>query len=226
MSIDFFPISSKFVPSLFLLALFAAINVAWIFLFFISIRSYLHTPKITLEHPYPTSRISGTSKNKSGSTSLPFVSIIIPARNEQDTIERCILSLLNQDYPNFELIIVDDNSMDNTLKVVQDIKGRIKGPGGGLPLSTERLKVISLTEKPDKWTGKTWASEQGYLHSIGNILLFTDADTCYISGNALSRTVTYMLKQNLDVLTGLPLIELRDFWSKITMPLWNHFSIL
>ena len=35
-----------------------------------------------------------------------------------------------------------------------------------------------------------------------------------------------MLKQNLDVLTGLPLIELRDFWSKITMPLWNHFSIL
>jgi cellulose synthase/poly-beta-1,6-N-acetylglucosamine synthase-like glycosyltransferase len=47
-----------------------------------------------------------------------------------------------------------------------------------------------------------------------------------MSRHAISRTVSYMLKQNLDVLTGLPLIELRDFWSKITMPLWNHFSIL
>ncbi len=232
MSIDFLPISSKFVPSLFLLALFTIINVAWISLFFISIRSYLHTPKITSERPCPTSQISGTSKikrikNKSG-TPVPFVSIIIPARNEQDTIEGCILSLLNQDYPNFELIIVDDNSADNTLKIVQETKVRIRGlgPGRGLPLSIERLKIISLTEKPDKWTGKTWASEQGYLQSSGNILLFTDADTYYMSKDTISQAVSYMQKENLDVLTGLPFIELRDFWSKITMPLWNHFSIL
>src|SRR5215204_363597 len=232
MSIDFRPISSKFVPSLFLLALFTIINVAWISLFFISIRSYLHTPKITSERPCPTSQISGTSKikrikNKSG-TPVPFVSIIIPARNEQDTIEGCILSLLNQDYPNFELIIVDDNSADNTLKIVQETKVRIRGlgPGRGLPLSIERLKIISLTEKPDKWTGKTWASEQGYLQSSGNILLFTDADTYYMSKDTISQAVSYMQKENLDVLTGLPFIELRDFWSKITMPLWNHFSIL
>ena len=57
-------------------------------------------------------------------------------------------------------------------------------------------------------------------------MLFTDADTCYTKSDALSQTVRYMLKQNLDVLTGLPLIELRDFWSKIMLPLWNHFSIL
>jgi chlorobactene glucosyltransferase len=159
-------------------------------------------------------------------THLPFVSIIVPARNEQDNIERCILSLLHQDYPNFEVIVVDDNSTDNTLKIIQEIKGRIRGSGEDKPLPRDRLKIISLTEKPDKWTGKTWASEQGYLHSSGNILLFTDADTCYMSRDAILQTVSYMLKQNLDVLTGLPLIELRDFWSKITMPLWNHFSIL
>jgi len=136
--------------------------------------------------------------------------------------------LLNQDYPNFELIIVDDNSADNTLKIVQETKVRIRGlgPGRGLPLSIERLKIISLTEKPDKWTGKTWASEQGYLQSSGNILLFTDADTYYMSKDTISQAVSYMQKENLDVLTGLPFIELRDFWSKITMPLWNHFSIL
>jgi chlorobactene glucosyltransferase len=159
-------------------------------------------------------------------THLPFVSIIVPARNEQYNIERCLLSLLHQDYPNFEVIVVDDNSTDNSLKIIQEIKGRIRGSGEDKPLPRDRLKIISLTEKPDKWTGKTWASEQGYLHSSGNILLFTDADTCYMSRDAILQTVSYMLKQNLDVLTGLPLIELRDFWSKITMPLWNHFSIL
>jgi chlorobactene glucosyltransferase len=159
---------------------------------------------------------------------LPFVSIIVPARNEQDNIERCILSLLNQDYPNFEVIVVDDNSTENTLKIVQDIKSRVNGQSEEQekkPL-LDRLKIISLSEKPDKWTGKTWASEQGYLHSTGNILLFTDADTCYMSRDAILLTVSYMQKRNLDVLTGIPLIELRDFWSKITMPLWNHFSIL
>jgi chlorobactene glucosyltransferase len=159
-------------------------------------------------------------------THLPFVSIIVPARNEQDNIERCLLSLLHQDYPNFEVIVVDDNSTDNSLKIIREIKGQIRGSGEDKPLPRDRLKIISLTEKPDKWTGKTWASEQGYLHSSGNILLFTDADTCYMSRDAILQTVSYMLKQNLDVLTGLPLIELRDFWSKITMPLWNHFSIL
>jgi chlorobactene glucosyltransferase len=224
------------VSSLFLSALFAIINILWIYLFFISIKSYLHTPKLTPKrlYSYPTSQLSRLSyrsklkkrgKNKSD-THLPFVSIIVPARNEQDNIERCILSLLHQDYPNFEVIVVDDNSTDNTLKIIQEIKGRIRGSGEDKPLPIDRLKIISLTEKPDKWTGKTWASEQGYLHSSGNILLFTDADTCYMSRDAILQTVSYMLKQNLDVLTGLPLIELRDFWSKITMPLWNHFSIL
>jgi chlorobactene glucosyltransferase len=147
-------------------------------------------------------------------THLPFVSIIVPARNEQYNIERCLLSLLHQDYPNFEVIVVDDNSTDNSLKIIQEIKGRIRGSGEDKPLPRDRLKIISLTEKPDKWTGKTWASEQGYLHSSGNILLFTDADTYYMSRDAILLTVSYMLEQNLDVLTGLPLVELRDFGPK------------
>ena len=55
---------------------------------------------------------------------LPFVSIIVPARNEEKDIERCLLSLLAQDYPHFEIIAVDDNSEDSTLKTMKDVKNK------------------------------------------------------------------------------------------------------
>jgi chlorobactene glucosyltransferase len=217
MIIDFFLTSFsdiiKPVSLLFLSTLFAIINLSWMFLFAISIRSHLQTPLVTLNETYQIYQAS---------SHFPFVSIIVPARNEQDNIERCILSLLAQDYPSFEVIIVDDDSTDKTLRIVQDVK-RL-GEDSSQP--THRLKIITVTEKPDKWTGKTWASQQAYLQSAGNVLLFTDADTFYMSKDVISQAVSYMQKENLDVLTGLPLIELRDFWSKITMPLWNHFSIL
>lgn len=203
------------VSLLFLITLFTIMIISWIFLFIISIRSYVHTPLIIRKQHYPTHY---------GSGDFPFVSVIVPARNEQDNIERCLLSLLYQNYPNFEVIVVDDNSTDNTSKIMQNIKSGIKRVDESLPL--DRTRTIFLTDKPDKWTGKTWASEQGYLHSTGNILLFTDADTYYMSKDAIHETMSYMQKENLDVLTGLDFIELRDFWSKITMPLWNHFSIL
>jgi chlorobactene glucosyltransferase len=207
----------KIVSFLFLSTVFAIINLSWMFLFVTSIRSYLHTPLITVKETHAIYHVS---------RHLPFVSIIVPARNEQDNIERCVLSLLAQDYPSFEVIVVDDNSTDNTLRIVKDVKSRVKGLSEDSSSSIHRLKIITITEKPVKWTGKTWASEQGYLQSTGNVLLFTDADTYYMNKDTISQTVSYMQKENLGVLTGLPFIELRDFWSKVTMPLWNHFSIL
>ena len=92
--------------------------------------------------------------------------------------------------------------------------------------SKKQVRLIQLTSKPSSWTGKTWASEQGFLQSKGSILLFTDADTYFGDKNTITSAILYMLEKNLDVLTGNPTIELRDFWSKVTMPLWNHFSIL
>jgi chlorobactene glucosyltransferase len=202
-----------------LIILFIIIIVAWIFLFTISIRSYLHTPLIIRKRHDLT---------KQHSNNLPLVSVIIPARNEQDNIQRCLLSLLAQNYPSFEVIVVNDSSTDYTLEIVRKIKiSRIKQrEGGDKSLDTDRLKTITVTEKPEKWTGKTWASEQGYSHSTGNILLFTDADTYYMRKDTIYEAVSYMQDQELDVLTGIGFIELRDFWSKVTMPLWNLFSIL
>ncbi|MDQ4057211.1 MAG: glycosyltransferase, partial [Thermoproteota archaeon] len=132
-----------------LIILFIVIIVAWIFLFAISIRSYLHTPLIIRKRRHLTTQHSNN---------LPLVSVIVPARNEQDNIQRCLLSLLAQNYPSFEVIVVNDSSTDYTLEIVRKIKtSRIKQrEGGDKSLNTDRLKIITVTEKPEKWTGKTW----------------------------------------------------------------------
>ena len=156
---------------------------------------------------------------------LPFVSIIVPARNEEDYIERCLLSLLRQDYPNFEIIAIDDNSSDNTLAIMENIKNRNNSKTIGLPAN--KLKILSIKYKPEKWTGKTWASEKGHLQSKGTLLLFADADTNYVNRHLIRKAVSYMQKENLDVLTGIPSSEKLDrFWSKIIVPAWDFVNIL
>jgi chlorobactene glucosyltransferase len=202
-----------------LLALpFLAILSCWIYLLANSLRSY---------YIFKSTSFKKTLVNNSNYESadiFPYVSVIVPARNEQDNIERCLLSLIEQNYPNFELIVVDDNSTDNTLTNMKKIQQKYhhyhqKQKQKKYPI----LKIVELKDKPDDWTGKTWASEQGYLKSTGNILLFTDADTIY-KKNVISYVISYMISNKLDVITGDPFIELRDFWSKISMPLWKLMS--
>ena len=214
------------------LMFFVAINASWISLLIVSFRSYFCIPiiyrtekkktktkKIMLsDNNTITNASAAADSNSNNNIHYPFISIIIPARNEQDNIESCLLSLLSQSYPNFEIIAVDDNSTDDTLKIMNEVKNATE--------AKSMVKIISLTDKPKDWNGKAWASQQGYLQSHGSILLFTDADTFYSNKDTILLTVLYMQKENLDVLTGIPLIKLSDFWSKITMPLWDNFSII
>ena len=243
MAIDFYALwNSSSTSASLLFILFIVIIASCMYIFVISLRSYLLIPiihskqeRMSILSPsriIKKSTISSYnnhnhydyyhSKKKmftNDPSIYPFVSVIVPARNEQDNIERCILSLLAQNYPNFEVIVIDDNSTDDTLKIMKEIEITI------VPVNN-KLKIISLNHKPDKWTGKTWASQQGYLQSRGSILLFTDADTYYTSKDTILLTISYMQKQNLDVLSGIPSIELRDFWSKIIIPLWDLVSVL
>lgn len=190
--------------------------------------SYLYLFSFKTRLSIPTIKSSNNNYYAADSLSinLPFVSVIVPARNEEKHIERCLLSLLSQEYPYFEVIAIDDSSTDSTLKIMNDIKNKTsKKKMIGLP--TDKLKIVSLKDKPDNWTGKTWASQQGYLQSKGDVLLFTDADTNYVRGDVILQTVLYMQKQGLDVLTGVFSPEkLSNFWSKITIPLWDSVSIL
>ena len=144
--------------------------------------------------------------------STPLVSVIVPARNEMRYLRRCLVSILSQNYPNFEVIVVDDCSDDDTAKIARSIHDN-------------RLKVINLKKTPSGWSGKSWASQVGYLASGGDLLLFTDADSFFYNKAAISRIVSFLQREGEEVATGLPLIELPDLYSKLIMPVYNLFSI-
>jgi chlorobactene glucosyltransferase len=97
---------------------------------------------------------------------LPALSIVVPARNEERQIERCVRSLLAQRHPDFEVILVDDRSEDRTRAIAD-----------GLARGDQRLKVLAGQPLPEGWIGKSWALAQGARAARGDWMLFTDADT-------------------------------------------------
>lgn len=98
----------------------------------------------------------------------PLVSVLVPARNEAATIERCVRTLLAQDYPNLEILVLDDGSTDGTCEIVERL--RREDPAG-------RLRLLRGKDLPAGWMGKCHACQQLADASRGDYLLFVDADT-------------------------------------------------
>ncbi len=146
----------------------------------------------------------------------PLVSILLPARNEEKTIVNCAKSLLNQDYENYELIVLDDNSTDKTLELLKTLK--IKYP---------ELKILKGKPLPNDWLGKHWACHQLSSEAKGQYLLFTDADTKH-SPEALTKTISIMENKKLDMLTGFVKEKLLSFGEMLTVPFigWVIFAIM
>jgi chlorobactene glucosyltransferase len=192
-----------------LIAILSLILVFWAYLLIKALYSHLNTPVI---------RNSSRIIQDNLIFNQPLVSVIIPARNEEGNIERCLLSVLMQNYSNFEVVAVDDNSEDRTLEIMKHIKSKKD--------FSEKLKIISLPTKPKDWMGKTWASQQGYMNSAGDILLFTDADSLFESRHTIELTVRQTILDKLDTFTGVAYLPLIDFWSKVVMPVWNLFSVI
>lgn len=141
----------------------------------------------------------------------PKVSVILPARNEEEFIEKCLTSLLNQDYENYEIIVIDDRSEDKTGEIIKKMSE--KNP---------KIIYVLADPKPENWMGKNWACVQGYKKSTGELLLFTDADTRH-SKNIISLSVAHLLSDNLDALTVIPKMICLDKWTKITLPMLSTF---
>ena len=141
----------------------------------------------------------------------PKVSIILPARNEEEFIGKCLDSLIEQDYTNYEIIVVDDSSDDATGKIISEYAKK-----------NSKIIPVSAQIKPEGWMGKNWACMEGYKKATGELLLFTDADTKH-SQNVISLAVSHLLSFNLDALSTIPKMRTMDFWTRITLPMISTF---
>jgi hypothetical protein len=145
---------------------------------------------------------------KPGFPGAPRISILVAARDEEDNIEACVTSLLDQDYPNLQLIVVDDRSRDRTPAILS----RLQRQGGS------RLRVVTVRELAEGWFGKSHAMREGVRVSDGDWLLFTDADCRQLSPHTVSIAMGEALTQRTDFLTIIPMLETRTVWERIIQP--------
>lgn len=130
-----------------------------------------------------------------GLAAEPKVSVVVPARNEEKHIATALVSLLAQDYGNFEVIVVNDRSDDGTQKILDE-----------LTRAHRRLRVQHLAALPKGWLGKNHALYVGAKQAEGDFLLFADADVV-MEATTIKRAIKYMMETNLDHLVLGPEIQ-------------------
>lgn len=147
------------------------------------------------------------SGNSVAENQLPFVSVVVPARNEEGKIGRCLESLAKQDYPNYEVIAIDDRSDDETGVIIKALAAKYP-----------QIKyVCGVDAPPPGWIGKCHALVQAVKHANGDWLLFTDADTCH-TPQSLRYALSYSVSNKADLISFMPIQELGSFWERVVMP--------
>jgi len=135
------------------------------------------------------------------------VSIIVPARNEEDRIGDCVKSLLAQDYPDLEILVVDDCSTDRTAEIVQEYAAR-----------DERVMLVQGQPPPSGWLGKPHAIWQGVQEARGEYLCFVDSDG-KLHPQCVRQTVGSLEEHGADMITLGMRLECPSFWEKAIQPL-------
>ena len=178
-------------------AIMIGISGAWVLLIKTMIDSFRYTPLLDKFDQKPHHN--------------PRVSVILPARNEENFIQKCLDSLTAQDYPNYEIITIDDSSEDSTGSIIAQYAKK-----------NSKVIHVSAGPKPEGWMGKNWACMEGYKKVTGELLLFTDADTKF-EKNVISLAVSHLESFSLDALTAIPKMVCLDFWTRIALPVLSTF---
>ncbi|MFQ6052541.1 MAG: glycosyltransferase, partial [Candidatus Hydrothermarchaeota archaeon] len=188
------PLNSFIMISLEVMALvfMGFILLVWMRIFLLTI---IARRKFALTLEYPVD-ISGSEK----------ISIIVPARNEERNIRRCLQSLRKIEYPNVEIIVVNDRSTDRTAQIIAEFAKL-----------DSRVKLIQGKDFKDGWSGKIHAIHQGVLNACGDWFLFIDADVA-IHEKAPAIALSYCLRNELKVLSTSLRPSLESFWENIIMP--------
>jgi len=136
----------------------------------------------------------------------PLISVLIPARDEEANIAACLKSLQKQDYPNFEILVLDDNSSDNTSAIVEQMAAQ-----------DGRIQLLKGAPLPQGWAGKSFACYQLAKQARGSWLLFVDADTTH-APHMLRSTLAQALRSKSSLLSGFPRQLATSFPQKAAIP--------
>lgn len=134
------------------------------------------------------------------------VSVILPARNEALHIGACVRSVLSSTWPNLELIVVDDHSVDGTSVLARDAAG-----------GDVRLTLVSAPDLAAGWFGKQWACQNGAAHATGSLLLFIDADTRH-SPDLVGRLVRARAQRGAELMSVAGHQEMKTWWEYAVQP--------
>ena len=143
---------------------------------------------------------------------LPLVSVLVPARDEEANIEACVRSLLALNYPNFEVVVLDDRSADDTYAILCRLRDQ-----------DYRLRVLIGAELPAGWYGKPFACWQMAQAAKGEYLLLTDAD-CTFAPDALLLALGAAREHKADVVSLVPDLQTDGFWERLLIPI-QYFVI-
>jgi chlorobactene glucosyltransferase len=147
-----------------------------------------------------------------------FISVCVPARNEERNIRACVESILSQDYPNFEVIVLEDHSTDATPEILDNL-ARVTN------LHKIPFKIIHGSDLPKGWAGKPHALFQASAAARGEWLCFVDADT-FLSPMTLSSCYAKAIETKADMFTILTFQIMGSFWEKVVMPIvMNALSV-
>ncbi|MFW5831683.1 MAG: glycosyltransferase [Prolixibacteraceae bacterium] len=144
---------------------------------------------------------------------IPAISVLIPARNEEETIGSILGDLQQIPHKNMEVIVFNDQSTDNTAALVNSLIA--KDP---------RLKLINSAGLPDGWLGKNYACHQLAKNASGEYLLFLDADV-RVKPDAIESALAQMQKHNLKLLSIFPKQIMKTTGEKITVPIMNSILL-
>lgn len=137
----------------------------------------------------------------------PFLSVLVAAKDEAENIERCVRTMLDQDYGRYEVIVVNDRSADDTAAIVERIAAE-----------DPRVRLINIRELPEGWLGKNNAMQTGIRQARGDWLCMIDADCRQTSRRTLSTAMQYARDTEADLLSVLPVLEMRGFWENVVQP--------
>lgn len=142
---------------------------------------------------------------------LPRVSVLVAAKDEQENIETCVRTLVAQDYPAFEVVVADDRSADRTPAILAGLQREFP----------TRLKVLTIRSIEEGWFGKCHAMRAAIRASdpASEWVLMTDADCRFTSRQALRRGVEETLGSESDFLTVIPQLDAPSWWERFLQPI-------